>query len=115
MRTPHHERTYHHRSWTRNSHQDGAYGGPCYRVSTWGRTDTPYVVREKNGVYYETPRLKGHIMTRILVSTIKTVTFILGIVLASCFIGRGANNRMKHVLTVQQRFITRRDNRLNRW
>ena len=31
-------------------------------------------------------RLKGHIMTRILVSTIKTVTFILGIVLASCFI-----------------------------
>jgi lipoprotein len=66
-------------------------------------------------VYYETPRLKGHIMTRILVSTIKTVTFILGIVLASCFIGRGANNRMKHVLTVQQRFITRRDNRLNRW
>ena len=64
------------------------------------------MIREKNGVYYETPRLKGHI---------KTVTFILGIVLASCFIGRGANNRMKHVLTVQQRFISRRDNRLNRW
>lgn len=54
-------------------------------------------------------------MTRIAVSIIKTVTFILGIVLASCFIGRGANSRMKHVLTVQQRFISRRDNRLNRW
>ena len=54
-------------------------------------------------------------MTRIIVSVIKSAVFILGIVLASCFIGRGANSRMKHVLTVQQRFITRRDNRLNRW
>ena len=54
-------------------------------------------------------------MTRILVSVIKTVPFILGIVLASCFIGRGANSRMKHVVGVQQRFIARRDRRLNRW
>nr|DAW71872.1 MAG TPA: hypothetical protein [Caudoviricetes sp.] len=115
MRTPHHQCAYHHRARTRDTHQDGAYCGPCGPVCSWGRIDTAPVVREKNGVYYETPRLKGHIMTRILVSTIKTVTFILGIVLASCFIGRGANNRMKHVLTVQQRFISRRDNRLNRW
>ena len=54
-------------------------------------------------------------MTRILVSTIKTVTFILGIVLASCFIGRGANARMKHVIGLQQRYVARRDRRLNRW
>lgn len=54
-------------------------------------------------------------MTRIAVSFIKTAVFILGVVLASCFIGRGANSRMKHVLGVQQRFIARRDRRLNRW
>lgn len=63
----------------------------------------------------KTLRLKGHIMTRIAVSIIKTMIFILGIVLASCFIGRGANNRMKHVVGVQQRFVSRRDRRLNRW
>lgn len=54
-------------------------------------------------------------MTRFAVSVIKTVVFFLGIVLASCFIGRGANSRMKHVVGVQQRFIARRDRRLNRW
>ena len=54
-------------------------------------------------------------MTRFAVSVIKTVTFILGIILASCFIGRGANSRMKHVVGVQQRFIARRDRRLNSW
>lgn len=54
-------------------------------------------------------------MTRIAVSIVKTMTFILGIVLASCFIGRGANNRMKHVVGVQQRFIARRDRKINRW
>lgn len=54
-------------------------------------------------------------MTRIAVSFIKTAVFILGIVLASCFIGRGANNRMKHVVGVQQRFIARRDRKINRW
>ena len=48
-------------------------------------------------------------MTRIVVSVIKSAVFILGIVLASCFIGRGANSRMKHVVGVQQRFIARRD------
>lgn len=115
MRTPHHQCAYYHRTRTRGTHQDGTHAGTFGLICSWGRIDTTSVVREKNGVYYETPRLKGHIMTRILVSTIKTVTFILGIVLASCFIGRGANNRMKHVLTVQQRFISRRDNRLNRW
>nr|DAK97681.1 MAG TPA: hypothetical protein [Caudoviricetes sp.] len=50
-------------------------------------------------------------MTRIIVSVIKSAVFILGIVLASCFIGRGANSRMKHVVGVQQRFIARRDPR----
>lgn len=54
-------------------------------------------------------------MTRIAVSVIKTVVFFLGIVLASCFIGRGANSRMKHVLNTQQRFIARRDRKINRW
>lgn len=63
----------------------------------------------------KTLRLKGNTMTRIVVSIIKTMIFILGIVLASCFIGRGANSRMKHVVGVQQRFVSRRDRRLNRW
>lgn len=54
-------------------------------------------------------------MTRIAISILKTVTFILGIVLASCFIGRGANSRMKHVVGIQQRFIARRDRKINRW
>ena len=63
----------------------------------------------------KTLRLKGKPMTRIAVSIIKTMTFILGIVLASCFIGRGANSRMKHVIGVQQRFIARRDRKINRW
>ena len=54
-------------------------------------------------------------MTRIAISIVKTMTFILGIVLASCFIGRGANYRMKHVVGVQQRFIARRDRKINRW
>ena len=54
-------------------------------------------------------------MTRIIVSVVKSAVFILGIVLASCFIGRGANSRMKHVIGVQQRFIARRDRKINRW
>lgn len=54
-------------------------------------------------------------MTRIAVSIVKTMIFILGIVLASCFIGRGANSRMRHVVGVQQRFIARRDRKINRW
>lgn len=54
-------------------------------------------------------------MTRIIVSVIKSAVFILGIVLASCFIGRGANARMKHVVGVQQRFVARRDRKINRW
>ena len=54
-------------------------------------------------------------MTRIIVSVIKSAVFILGIVLASCFIGRGANSRMKHVVGVQQRFIACRDRKINRW
>ena len=54
-------------------------------------------------------------MTRLFVSVIKTATFLLGIVLASCFIGSGANSRMKHVVSAQQRFIARRDRKINRW
>ena len=54
-------------------------------------------------------------MTRIIVSTVKAALFILGIILASCFIGNGANNRMKHVLSAQQRYVNRRERRLNRW
>lgn len=54
-------------------------------------------------------------MTRIIVSVIKSAVFTLGIVLASCFIGRGASIRMKHVVGVQQRFIARRDRKINRW
>ena len=65
--------------------------------------------------YMRPLRLKGPLMTRIAVSILKTVTFILGIVLTSCFIGRGANSRMKHVVGIQQRFIARRDRKINRW
>ena len=54
-------------------------------------------------------------MTRIAISIVKTMTFILGIVLASCFIGRGANSRMSHVVSIQQNFIARRDRKINRW
>lgn len=72
--------------------------------------------REKNRSYIETPPFeRTTLMTRIIVSIIKSAVFILGIVLASCFIGRGANSRMKHVVGVQQRFIARRDRKINRW
>ena len=54
-------------------------------------------------------------MTRIAVSIVKHMIFILGIVLASCFIGRGANARMKHVVGIQQRFVAHRDRKINRW
>ena len=54
-------------------------------------------------------------MTRIIVSVVKNAIFILGIVLASCFIGSGANSRMKHVVSAQQRFVARRDRKINRW
>lgn len=74
------------------------------------------VTREKNRSYIETPPFeRTTLMTRIIVSVIKSAVFILGIVLASCFIGRGANSRMKHVVGVQQRFIARRDRKINRW
>ena len=74
------------------------------------------VTREKNWSYIETPPFeRTTLMTRIIVSVIKSAVFILGIVLASCFIGRGANSRMKHVVGVQQRFIARRDRKINRW
>lgn len=74
------------------------------------------IVREKNRSYIETPPFeRTTLMTRIIVSVIKSAVFILGIVLASCFIGRGANSRMKHVVGVQQRFIARRDRKINRW
>jgi len=48
----------------------------------------------------KTLRLKGNTMTRIAVSIIKTMTFILGIVLASCFIGRGGGKPGKEVVGV---------------
>lgn len=74
------------------------------------------ITREKNRSYIETPPFeRTTLMTRIIVSVIKSAVFILGIVLASCFIGRGANSRMKHVVGVQQRFIARRDRKINRW
>nr|DAR78665.1 MAG TPA: hypothetical protein [Caudoviricetes sp.] len=69
----------------------------------------------KTGPILKPLRLKGPLMTRIIVSVIKSAVFILGIVLASCFIGRGANSRMKHVVGVQQRFIAHRDRKINRW
>ena len=73
------------------------------------------VTARKTGPILKPLRLKGPLMTRIIVSVIKSAVFILGIVLASCFIGRGANSRMKHVVGVQQRFIARRDRKINRW
>lgn len=73
------------------------------------------LVRDKNELYIEDPRLKGHIMTRIIVSAIKALVFVMGVVLASCFIGRGANARMRHVVSVQQRYVARRDRKINRW
>ena len=54
-------------------------------------------------------------MIRFAVTAIRNLLLILGIVLASCFIGRGANVRMKHVIGLQQRYVARRDRRLNRW
>lgn len=54
-------------------------------------------------------------MTRIIVSAIKALVFVMGVVLASCFIGRGANARMRHVVSVQQRYVARRDRKINRW
>lgn len=84
------------------------------RASRYSKEDE--VTREKNWSYIETPPFeRTTIMTRIIVSVIKSAVFILGIVLASCFIGRGANSRMKHVVGVQQRFIARRDRKINRW
>lgn len=84
------------------------------RASRYSKEDE--IVREKNRSYIETsPFERTTLMTRIIVSVIKSAVFILGIVLASCFIGRGANSRMKHVVGVQQRFIARRDRKINRW
>lgn len=88
---------------------------PAYLARASGYSEKDEIVREKNRSYIETLRLKGPLMTRIIVSVIKSAVFILGIVLASCFIGRGANSRMKHVVGVQQRFIARRDRKINRW
>lgn len=54
-------------------------------------------------------------MIRFAVTVIRNLLLVLGVVLASCFIGRGANSRMKHVVGIQQRYIARRERRLNRW
>ena len=89
---------------------------PAYLARTSGYSEKDEIVREKNWSYIETPPFeRTTLMTRIVVSVIKSAVFILGIVLASCFIGRGANSRMKHVVGVQQRFIARRDRKINRW
>lgn len=89
---------------------------PTYMVGASRYPKEYEIVREKNWSYIEThPFERTTLMTRIIVSVIKSAVFILGIVLASCFIGRGANSRMKHVVGVQQRFIARRDRKINRW
>lgn len=89
---------------------------PAYLVGASRDSKADEIVREKNRSYIETPPFeRTTLMTRIIVSVIKSAVFILGIVLASCFIGRGANSRMKHVVGVQQRFIARRDRKINRW
>ena len=88
----------------------------AYLARASGYSEEDEVTREKNRSYIETPPFeRTTLMTRIIVSVIKSAVFILGIVLASCFIGRGANSRMKHVVGVQQRFIARRDRKINRW
>jgi hypothetical protein len=89
---------------------------PAYLARASRHSKEDEVTREKNRSYIETPPFeRTTLMTRIIVSVIKSAVFILGIVLASCFIGRGANSRMKHVVGVQQRFIARRDRKINRW
>ena len=89
---------------------------PAYLARASRHSKEDEIVREKNWSYIETPPFeRTTLMTRIIVSVIKSAVFILGIVLASCFIGRGANSRMKHVVGVQQRFIARRDRKINRW
>lgn len=89
---------------------------PTYLARASGYLKEDEIAREKNRSYIETPPFeRTTLMTRIIVSVIKSAVFILGIVLASCFIGRGANSRMKHVVGVQQRFIARRDRKINRW
>lgn len=89
---------------------------PAYLARAQGYPKEDEIAREKNLSYIETPPFeRTTLMTRIIVSVIKSAVFILGIVLASCFIGRGANSRMKHVVGVQQRFIARRDRKINRW
>lgn len=47
-------------------------------------------------------------LIRFTVSLVRNSLLILGFILASCFIGRGANTRMKHVLNMQQRHMNRR-------
>nr|DAN65003.1 MAG TPA: hypothetical protein [Caudoviricetes sp.] len=47
-------------------------------------------------------------LIRFTVSVIRNSLLIMGVILASCFIGRGANTRMKYVLNMQQRHMNRR-------
>ena len=47
-------------------------------------------------------------LIRFTVSLVRNSFLILGVILASCFIGRGANTRMKNVLNMQQRYMNRR-------
>lgn len=54
-------------------------------------------------------------MTRGIAIIIKSTIFFLGLILTSCFVGGGANRRMTRVVRMQQRFVARRMNRLNRW
>nr|DAN77381.1 MAG TPA: hypothetical protein [Caudoviricetes sp.]DAN83641.1 MAG TPA: hypothetical protein [Caudoviricetes sp.] len=56
----------------------------------------------------KTLRKEPPMLIRFTVSVIRNSLLIMGIILASCFIGRGANTRMKHVLNMQQRHMNRR-------
>ena len=47
-------------------------------------------------------------LIRFTVSVIRNSLLIMGVILASCFIGRGANTRMKRVLNMQQHHMNRR-------
>nr|DAF12211.1 MAG TPA: hypothetical protein [Caudoviricetes sp.] len=56
----------------------------------------------------KTLRKEPQMLIRFTVSLVRNSLLIMGIILASCFIGRGANARMKYVLNMQQRHINRR-------
>lgn len=52
-------------------------------------------------------------MIRFATAAIRAFLLILGFILASCFIGRGADRRMRRVVSAQQHYMQRRIR--NRW